>query len=562
MVKRVIHFIHKEIAGIHQAAYILGVFALSSQFLALIRDRMLAHQFGAGQMLDIYYASFRIPDLLFLTVASIVSISVLIPFFVERLEQSKERSKQFVDIVFSFFFVSISILCTGAYIAMPYVTPILFPGFSVLEHEQVIQLSRLLLLSPILLGLSNLLATITQSYQRFVLHALSPLLYNAGIIAGIFFFAPVYGVTGVVYGVLIGAVLHMLIQMPFIISHGFFPQFTFQWEWRTITHLVLHSAPRRIALSINHISVLFLISIASLMASGSIAVFQLSFNLQSVVLSVIGASYSVAAFPALTRLFSKGDTEQFIQQILSAGRHIIFWSLPFSVLFIILRAQIVRTVLGSGKFDWDDTRLTAAALSLFVVSLVFQGLMLLFVRGYYASGNTKIPFIVNICSGIITVITAIILWYLFQYSPVLLTNLSYLLRVSGIENTIVLVLPLSYTIGFIINGVLLWYLFQRHFQCSLATLYRAFGHGILTSGIVGVVSYFGLQVFGSVIETTTTIGIFLQGFLAGIIGIGFGLLILIAIHNRELYEIWEALKKRLPGRFGVISSESSTTLEG
>ena len=104
MVKRFLKLLNVEISGLHQAAYLLGFFAICSQVLALFRDRILASTFGAGDVLDLYYSAFRIPDILFVTVASIVSISVLIPFLIERFEKSDEEAKEFIDTVFSFFF--------------------------------------------------------------------------------------------------------------------------------------------------------------------------------------------------------------------------------------------------------------------------------------------------------------------------------------------------------------------------------------------------------------------------------------------------------------------------
>src|SRR3954467_1790986 len=105
MVKRFFSFLNGEITGLHQAAYLLGFFAICSQILALIRDRILASSFGASNTLDLYYSAFRIPDILFVTVASVVSVSVLIPFLISAFEKSKDDAKEFIDNVFSFFFL-------------------------------------------------------------------------------------------------------------------------------------------------------------------------------------------------------------------------------------------------------------------------------------------------------------------------------------------------------------------------------------------------------------------------------------------------------------------------
>ena len=137
-------------------------------------------------------------------------------------------------------------------------------------------------------------------------------------------------------------------------------------------------------------------AIASTLEEGSVSIFNFSYNLQSVPIVIIGVSYSVAAFPSLIKFFSSGNREGFISQIGDAARVIIFWSLPITFLFIVLRAQIVRVLLGSGAFSWSDTRLTAAMLAIFAVSLIAQNLLPLLIRGYYAAGNTRRPLLVNL----------------------------------------------------------------------------------------------------------------------------------------------------------------------
>ncbi|MEX0930052.1 MAG: lipid II flippase MurJ [Candidatus Paceibacterota bacterium] len=558
MVNKILRLIHREIAGIHQAAYILGIFALSSQLLGLFRDRLLAGFFGASRTLDIYYAAFRIPDFLFLTVASIVSLSVLLPFFVERLADNRERARVFLDRAFSIFFLTVVSLSALSFFLMPYVIPVVFPGFGGDDLSQVVSLSRLLLLSPIILGLSNLLAAVTQAYQRFLLYAISPLLYNVGIICGAIFLYPSFGIVGVVYGVIAGAVLHLAVQIPFVFSRGFLPRFTLGWNTPEIRSVLFNSAPRRIALSINHIAIIFLLSIASLMAEGSIAIFQFSFNLQSVSLSIIGASYSVAAFPALTRLFSKGDMPTFLRQFTTAARHIVFWALPLTALFIVLRAQIVRTVLGSGRFDWADTRLTAAALAIFIVSLVFQALMLLFVRGYFAVGNTRTPFFINIFSGGVIVAAGFGLWYLFEASEMFRALLGGVLRVDDLDGIVVLVLPLAYTLGFLVNGVLLWVFFERDFGHRLHGVFSSFWQSAAGAVLTGVTTYGALQVLSGIFDLNTFMGIFLQGAFAGAVGAGVGLGVLWALGSRELEELFGSLSRRFGRKTNVVASGTET----
>lgn len=217
MVKRFLNLLNSEISGLHQAAYLLGFFAICSQILALFRDRILAASFGAGDTLDLYYSAFRIPDILFVTVASIVSVSVLIPFLMERFEKGQVEAKEFIDTVFSFFFLFMLVVATLAFFTAPYFMAKLFPNFANTDSfGELVTLTRILLLSPAFLGFSNLLASVTQMNRRFFIYAVSPVVYNIGIILGILFLYPSFGLAGLGWGVALGAFFHFAIQIPFV----------------------------------------------------------------------------------------------------------------------------------------------------------------------------------------------------------------------------------------------------------------------------------------------------------------------------------------------------------
>ena len=385
MVKKLFSVIGREIRGLHEAAYLLAVFALLSQFLGLARDKLLAFTFGAGRELDIYYAAFRLPYLIFVSVGSLVSASILLPFFIEHFEKSHDQGKSFADSIFTVFFgamVSVSLL---AVLAAPYLVPFFLPGFADDPLlPELIASTRIMLLSPFFLGLSNLFSSMTVMRHRFLVYAISPAFYNIGIIAGILALYPSLGISGLAIGVALGAFLHMAVQLPFLAQEKLLPRLVRSLDWHRLKQAILISLPRTITMSAHQLATFFLTALASLMTRGSIAVFNLSFNLQAFPLTIIGASYSSAVFPALSRLFVQGDRREFLAKMILAARHIVFWSTPIMVLFIVLRAQIVRTVLGAGRFDWADTRLTAASLAIFMISVIGQSLVVLFVRAFYA----------------------------------------------------------------------------------------------------------------------------------------------------------------------------------
>lgn len=542
MVKKFFEMMGREINGLHEAAYLLAFFAFLSQILALVRDKLLAYNFGAGHTLDIYYSAFRIPDLIFVSIASIVSASVLVPFFIDRFNNDQDKGKRFIDNIFSAFFLAILVISAVTYFLMPYLVTVLLPGFA---HDkslsELILVSRILLLSPIFLGLSNFLSSITQMHKRFLVYALSPILYNFGIIFGIVFLYPSLGLYGLIWGVVIGAFLHMAIQIPFIINKETFPSLRFDISWSDIKKVVLISLPRTVTLSSNQLASFFLISLASFMSGGSISVFSLAFNLQSVPLSIIGVSYSSAVFPTLSKFFVENNRKEFLQQMIDSARHIVFWSIPITILFIVLRAQIVRTIYGAGQFDWADTRLTAATLSIFIVSVIGQSLILLFVRAYYAEGKTKKPLVINVVSGVFIVIFGYIFTKIFFAFPLFKFFLEDLFKVSGQTGTSVLVLPLAYSLGVFLNTYFHWHMFEKDYPGFTKPVINTLFQSFAASVIMGYITFLSLRFFNMFFPLTKAWNVFLQGFCAGIVGIIAGILILILLKNREIKEVWQTL---------------------
>lgn len=545
MVGKLFKFIEREISGLHEAAYLLGFFALLSQILGFLRDRLLASQFGAGEILDVYYASFRVPDLIFIWSSSMVSLSVLIPFLSRKKQEGKEYARAFLESVFSafFFFLVVVSLCAGIF--APEITKFFFPGFTEGMLQTTVLLMRILLLQPIFLGISNLFASVTQLERRFFVYAVSPILYNLGIVIGVLFLYPALGLAGLAWGVVLGAVLHLGIQIPVIARTGMLPRLRLSFSMSVIKEVLLVSLPRTLALSLQNISVLLLTALGSLLGVGSIAIFNLSWNLQSVPLSIVGASYSLAAFPTLAGLWNKGEKGNFIATLSTAMRHIVFWSSPSLVLFVVLRAQIVRTVLGSGAFDWGDTRLTAAALALFAVSVVAQSMTLLFTRAYYAAGKTRTPLLIACGGALATVVSAFLFSKLFAGVPILRYFLESLLRVSDIHGTEMLVLPLAYSVGSIASAGIFWILFTRHFEKFDLAVTRTFWHSLAGSVFMGFIAYGLLGVLSGVFNIHTTLGIFLQGLFAGLGGLVVWVFVLYLLGNEEIQEIWKAVHHKI-----------------
>lgn len=562
MVSKILKIIHRETSGLHQAAFLLGFFALLSQVLALVRDKLLAFTFGAGTNLDLYYAAFRIPDFLFVTVGSLVSLSVLIPFLMSEYEKNEgekndlDNIQSFIDSVFTIFLSTILLLAFLIFLAAPFLLGHLFPGFNVYEKDQVTALMRVLLLSPILLGISNLYGSLTQSKNRFLVYSLSPLLYNVGIILGIVFLYPNFGMVGLAWGVVIGALLHLGVQVPTLLSLNLFPKITLKPRVAYIKKLIILSFPRTITLSASHVAIFFLLSFASLMDKGSITIFSFAFNLQSVPLSIFGVSYSMAAFPTLSKLVVKGNKEKFKEQFIASAEQILFWIVPSSILFIVLRAHIVRIILGAGKFDWTDTRLTAAVLALFCVSLVMQALTLLFIRALYAYGSTGKPFYVTIVSGAIIIISSYTLVRIFSSIPEFRFFVESLLKISDIRGTEVTMLALGFTLGSLLEGIWIWYLFSKtcigFTKPLLRSLFRIFNASV----VMGFVTFSSLRFFAIWWDLSSFWGIFMQATLSGLCGIVAGVAVLAILKSPELSVVLKTVHQKF-WRAKVVSPDGT-----
>ncbi|MFH1455101.1 MAG: lipid II flippase MurJ [bacterium] len=542
MVKRFFNIFNKEIKGLHEAAYLLAIFAFLSQLLALLRDRIMASSFGTGHTLDIYYSAFRIPDFIFVTIASMISISVLVPFIIEKLKTSEDSAKDFIRSIFLFFSILIILTSIVVFFLIPYIAPFIFKGLG--SYTELIQMSRILLLSPILLGFSNMFASITQVGKRFLVYALCPLFYNVGIILGVLFLYPIFGIYGLAYGVILGAVMHLAIQIPFIIESGLFKPLPIKIDFKLIKDVVFISIPRTITLGMTQISILVLLSLASFMKDGSITIFNFAMNLQNVPLSIIGVSYSIAAFPTLAKCFSCGNKDEFLSHIISGAKHIIFWSIPISILFVVLRAQIVRTIYGAGQFSWSSTKLTAATLAIFTVSVVAQSLVLLFIRGYYAMGNTKKSLYTSVITGLFSVGFSFLFIKIFEVSDFFKYFIENLFRVDDILGSKVLMIAIGFTLAQIINCIILWIYFEKDFKGFSTPLFTTLFQSFSASIIMGFVAYMGLNIFDNIFNINTLIGIFMQGFCAGIFGIIAGLLVLKVLKSKELEETWKALHKK------------------
>ncbi len=405
MLRRLINHISPSLTA---AAAILALASLASRALGLIRDRLLTHTFGAGPTLDAYYAAFRLPDLVYSFIIVGALSAAFIPLFSHWWAERPQRAWRFCHVTFTVFFVALTVAGAIGVLMAPLITRIVAPGFDESTAALATQLTRIMMISPVLLGLSALVGGVLQSLKKFLWYACAPVVYNIGIIFGVVAFVPSMGPIGLAWGVVIGALFHLLIQVPSLLASGFRPKILWAPRDSDVRALVKLMAPRTVALAASQISATILLMIASGLSAGSVAVFTLAMNIQSLPIGVIAVSYAVAAFPLFAHYAAEENPDALARTVGESLRMIMVWLLPVSVLFVVLRAEWVRILFGSGKFDWSDTVLTANTLGFFALGLVAQALVHVLARAFYALRDSRTPALVALCSVSITVIFALV----------------------------------------------------------------------------------------------------------------------------------------------------------
>lgn len=386
-----------------------------------MRDNILANKFGALHGtgiydIDTYYAAFRIPDLLFnLLIYGTIS-SVFVPIFVDYIKKNnQEEGWKFTNATFNVVFLFMLIISIIVFIFAPWLVKLIVPGFSEEKLHLTVNLTRIMLLSPLFFTLSAFAQSIQNAFNYFIFYALAPILYNAGIIIGTVFFADQYGVYGITIGVLMGGAMDFLSQIPALYKLGYHYKFIIDTKRNDVKQMLKLIIPRIIGLSANQITWIVYTIIASTLGTGTIAILNYGINLQSLPMGIIGVSFAISSFSALSLHANSEEKEKFIEKLNRSARMILFLIIPSTIGMISLRFPLTKLILESGKFGADDVRLTANTIGFLAIGLLGHSLIPLFGRAFYAWKNTKTPVIISIFSALISIISALIFTKIYQY---------------------------------------------------------------------------------------------------------------------------------------------------
>ncbi|MBU1111133.1 murein biosynthesis integral membrane protein MurJ [Patescibacteria group bacterium] len=462
----------------------IAVMSLLSAVLGLVRKRLYAGLLAAGTEYDTLVAAFQIPDLIFQLLIAGSLNAAFIPLFSRHIVKEKaQKAWLFASMVLNLTVVCFSALAVLGFIFAPWVSRWLAPGFTLIQQQQTARLMRIIMLSPLLLGLSSFAGGMVQSFKRFLMPYFSPVAYNLGAIAGILFLYPIWGLEGMAWGVVIGSILHLLVILPLLRHLGFkyFPALSLRDA--SVRELLRLSWPRTIWAAVFQIKEVIIVNIASLLAAGSLSVLDYGQAIVRLPLSILGVSIAQASLPTLSEYAARQDMKNFKAIFINSFLQILYLLVPVSVVLVILKIPVVRLIFGTGKFAWWETVFTSWVVALLAISLFAQAGKELIVRAFYALKEANTPVIVGSGAALLGIVLSVALAVKWQ--------------VRGIA--------LGLTISVMVEFLILLFMFIRRVELSLRLLVVPSVKIFFSAAVMAVAVYFPVQILDEVFIDTSKV---------------------------------------------------------
>ncbi len=409
--------------GLAVAAAIVTVGMLGSRLLGVVRQAAIADAFGASPELDAYNVAFRIPDLIFQLLAGATLASAFIPVFSRVYRRgSADAGWRLASSILNLVMVGTAALCVVAFFLAPLLVPLLAPGLGedlAREDElpdKAVKLTRILLVSPMLLATSGIVTGILQGRQHFVLPAISPILYNLAIIFGAVALAGRWGVEGLAVGVVIGSGLHLAVQIPGLARERMRYARVFDWSDPAVREVGRLMLPRMFGLAAAQANFFITTTyFASRVGSSAISNLTYAWFLMSLPVALFGIAFSVAAFPRLADQAADGDVRAMTATISRVMRTIMFLTIPAALGLWLLAEPVTTVLFERGEFTAFDTRIVATSLAFYCIAIVPQAGIEIHSRGFYALSDTRTPVLVTVGGLAVNLVLSILLWEEYQH---------------------------------------------------------------------------------------------------------------------------------------------------
>lgn len=495
-------FFLKKQSSVRSAATVLIAMVFTSRVLGLVRDRLLAARFSPDE-LGVYIAAFRMPNLLFELLVMGALTSAFIPVYTKYVTHGKQEEAWNISrTIISCSLVILVLIAIPIVIWTEQVSHVIAPGFSDAEITRMIVFTRFMVLFQVFpLVIGNFFTGILQSHNLFIIPAIAPVVYNIGIIIGIITLTSAIGLWAPVLGVGFGAFLFMAIQIPPLWKLGYRQRLAFDLSNTGVREIGKLMLPRTVGLAVSQIDTTVDLILSTLLGARMVTVFSFAQHLQQFPIGLFGATVAQAAFPLLSQASAQKDKDKFVKTLTSAMNQIIFFIMPISILFIVLRIPIVRLVFGASRFDWQATVLTGMTLSTFAISLSAQSVSQLITRGFYALFDTLTPVVIAVSTICVNTILSVIFVQVCHF-PVWSLGLST--TIASMMNVLVLLSFLGKRIGWV------------HIRNMVKTPIKI----TIASLITGVALYVPLKLFDQLVfDTTRTFGLLLLTGASTLIGL-------------------------------------------
>lgn len=524
---------------------------LITKILGFLKLRTIAQLFGISHELDIFWAAFTIPDMLFmLLVAGSVNAAVIPTFSDIFRKEGREPLNKFFNhlmLIVSALFILVALIL---FILTPQLTTLLIESDflqNVLrfgdrigpeDFDLFVMLTRIMMLSPIFLGISSLITGYLQVNKQFFVTSLAPLFYNMAMIFGSIIFVVVFdmGVEGIAISAVIGSLLHLLVQVPRFRMY-------FQKRFRLSFSVLIEglrnnktmqafrlAIPRTIGVLGEEINTVVNTLISFSLAVGALSAYRFAISLHLFPVTIIGSAVAQVALPNLAE---KCEDEKEYGKILNRSiQTALFLVLPIVAILIILRLPIVRLAYGVGAFDWRATILTAWCLVLLSLSVVGQTVVQILLRAFYALKETWLPLLAIVVGIIVNIVLALLLTNFFSHyydwRPILENMFLQIAEANGQEFFLVLRsflgdvvrwstkrgesdlavggLSLSLSIAYFVQMIVL--VFLLNLKSKVITLDKTIAptfKKVLNAGLMCVGMYFVFKLFDFQLDTSRTV---------------------------------------------------------
>lgn len=392
------------------AVLVIGLFFIS-RVLGLAREMIIGARFGTSAELDAYQAAFRVPDLLFQLVAGGALGSAFIPVFTGCLTRRDLTGawRLFSGITNLMLITLTTLAALMALIAPWLVANALAPGFSAAQQALTVELVRWMLISTVIFGVSGIVMGVLNSFQHFLLPALAPVLYNLSIIAGAWLLAPKMGVFGLVLGVVVGAALHLDVQLFGLWWYGARYTPTLGLGDAAVREVGRLMGPRVVGLAAVQVNFWVNTLLASHLVTGSLAALNYAWLLMLLPQGIVAQGVATAAFPTFASLQSQGRLIELRQTVTATLRGVLFLAIPAAVGLFVWRTPLVRMLLERGEFTAESTTLTTAALAFYSFGLIGHSAVEILARAFYALHDTRTPVAIGIGTMALNVLLSLLL---------------------------------------------------------------------------------------------------------------------------------------------------------